>query len=104
MTLGEAQRRVDAYLGQFEQGYFPPLANLARLSEEVGELAREINHLHGPKPKRDDQWGEGVAGELGDTLFVLLVLANQLGVELEKALDDTISKYDSRDRERWARK
>ena len=35
--LTEAQRRVDDWISQFEEGYWPPLANLARLNEEVGE-------------------------------------------------------------------
>ena len=33
-------------------GYFSPLANLARMTEEVGELAREINHHYGEKKKK----------------------------------------------------
>ncbi|MGH7658851.1 MAG: nucleotide pyrophosphohydrolase, partial [Gemmatimonadales bacterium] len=44
MTLAEAQKRVDEWISQYEEGYFDPLTNMARLSEEVGELAREINH------------------------------------------------------------
>lgn len=43
-SMVEMQREVDEYIGQFKTGYFSPLANLARLTEEVGELAREINH------------------------------------------------------------
>ena len=52
MELSEAQARVDAWIGQFEEGYWPPLANLARLTEEVGELARLLNHRFGPKTKK----------------------------------------------------
>ena len=52
MELKEAQERVDAWIGQFEEGYWPPLANLARLTEEVGELARLMNHRFGPKRKK----------------------------------------------------
>jgi NTP pyrophosphatase (non-canonical NTP hydrolase) len=52
MDLKEAQARVDAWISQFEEGYWPPLHNLARLVEEVGELARELNHRYGSKPKR----------------------------------------------------
>ena len=37
-SLRDAQQRVDAWIGQFEAGYFHPLTNLARLAEEVGEL------------------------------------------------------------------
>ena len=39
MSLALAQQRVDAWISRFEEGYFHPLTNLARLSEEVGEVA-----------------------------------------------------------------
>ena len=48
--MKDAQRRVDEWISQFEDGYWPPLANLARLMEEVGELARLVNHRFGTKP------------------------------------------------------
>ena len=51
-TMNEMQNEVDEYIGQFKTGYFSPLANLARLTEEVGELAREINHYYGEKRKK----------------------------------------------------
>ena len=35
-TMNEMQNEVDEYIGQFKTGYFSPLANLARLTEEVG--------------------------------------------------------------------
>jgi NTP pyrophosphatase (non-canonical NTP hydrolase) len=104
MTLSEIQRAVDEYIAQFREGYFPPLVNLARLAEEVGELARELNHLHGPKKKKADEPEGNVAHELADTLFVLVVLANQHGVDLEAAVRETLDKYRVRDAERWERK
>lgn len=42
-------------LDNSKAGYFSPLANLARLTEEVGELAREINHYHGEKKKKETE-------------------------------------------------
>ena len=51
-SIAEMQREVDLYISQFKEGYFSPLAMLARMSEEVGELAREVNHEFGEKPKR----------------------------------------------------
>ena len=51
-SMVEMQREVDEYIGQFKTGYFSPLANLARLTEEVGELAREINHTYGEKRRK----------------------------------------------------
>jgi NTP pyrophosphatase (non-canonical NTP hydrolase) len=104
MTIAELQARVDAWVSQFKEGYWPPLANLARLVEEVGELAREINHAHGSKPKKPDEPPGDVALELADILFVLVCLANSLGVDLEKAMARTLEKYRLRDGERWTRR
>jgi NTP pyrophosphatase (non-canonical NTP hydrolase) len=104
MDLREIQQQVDAYIGQFKEGYFPPLVNLARLTEEVGELAREINHAHGPKTKKHDEPEGDIALELGDILFVVVVLANQLNIDLSDAAARTLSKYQVRDANRWERK
>lgn len=104
MDLREAQREVDAYISQFKEGYFPPLVNLARLTEEVGELARELNHRYGPKTKKADEPEQDVALELADVLFVLVVLANQMEVDLQDALERTLTKYRVRDADRWERK
>jgi NTP pyrophosphatase (non-canonical NTP hydrolase) len=104
MELEALQREVDAYIGQFKEGYFPPLVNLARLTEEVGELARELNHRFGPKTKKADEPEGDVALELADILFVVVVLANQLGVDLHEAVERTLTKYRVRDADRWERK
>ncbi len=47
------QQEVDTYISQFKEGYFSPLAMLARMTEELGELAREVNHTFGEKPKKN---------------------------------------------------
>lgn len=104
MDLRDAQKQVDQYISQFKLGYFPPLVNLARLVEEVGELAREMNHQFGPKTKKTEEPEGEISLELGDILFVLVVLSNQLGIDLQEALERTISKYQVRDAERWERK
>lgn len=102
MELREAQRRVDEWITSFEEGYWPPLVNLARLTEEVGELARELNHRYGPKKKKSDEPEADLALELADVLFVLLVLANEQGIDLGEALERTLAKYRLRDAGRWA--
>ena len=103
MNLKEAQERVDAWISQFEEGYWPPLTNLARLIEEVGELAREMNHQFGHKPKRADEAHQDLALELADVLFVLLVIANEQGIDMTDALDQVMEKYRLRDSDRWKR-
>ncbi|TFH66121.1 MAG: nucleotide pyrophosphohydrolase [Gemmatimonadales bacterium] len=104
MDLKEAQARVDAWISQFEEGFWPPMHNLARLVEEVGELARELNHLYGSKPKRPDEPHQELAMELADVLFVLLVIANEQKVDLDEALSRVLEKYRLRDSDRWTRK
>ncbi|HSM36775.1 MAG TPA: nucleotide pyrophosphohydrolase [Longimicrobiales bacterium] len=103
LTLGDAQRAVDDWIGQFREGYWPPLANLARLTEEVGELARELNHRYGPKRKRDDEPQADLAMELGDVLFVLIAIANEQDIDLDAAFRRVLGKYARRDSERWER-
>lgn len=102
MEIKEAQGRVDAWISRFEEGYWPPLANLARLTEEVGELAREMNHRFGPKKKKAEEPEQDLAIELADILFVILVIANEQGIDLDQALERVLEKYAERDSERWA--
>jgi len=104
VDLKDAQRRVDEWIGQFEEGYWPPLANLARLVEEVGELARLLNHEFGPKTKKSEEGRQELAEELADVLFVIVALANERGIDLEEAFDAVLEKYRQRDSERWTRK
>ncbi len=101
MTLEEAQRAVDGWVSQFAEGYWPPLSNLARLVEEVGELARELNHRYGHKPKKPEEPEQDLALEMGDILFVLIALANEQGIDLNEAFGRVLEKYRVRDANRW---
>ena len=104
MSLREAQQTVDRWVDQFEVGYFPPLANVARLAEEVGELAREINHQFGPKQQKADEPEGSIAMELADILFVVICIANSQGIDLDDAFARMMAKVTSRDAGRWTRK
>ncbi|MFP3948307.1 MAG: nucleotide pyrophosphohydrolase [Longimicrobiales bacterium] len=104
MDLKGAQRRVDEWIGRFEEGYWPPLANLARLVEEVGELARLLNHEFGPKTKKSEEARQELAEELADVLFVIMALANEQGIDLDEAFEGVLEKYRRRDSDRWTRK
>ncbi len=100
LTLREAQRRVDEWIGRFQEGYFPPLLMLARLAEELGEVARVLAHRAGKKPKPGEEEGD-LEEELGDLLFVLISLANREGLDLERAFLRAMAKYEARDGNRW---
>lgn len=102
MEVKEMQQEVDQWISQFEEGYWHPLSMLARMTEEVGELAREINHLYGQKPKKEEEDDGSLPLELADILFIVLCFANSLNIDLEKAFHDMMEKYRRRDSKRWA--
>ena len=101
MTIAQAQAAVDQWIGQFEEGYWPPLSNLARLTEEVGELARELNHRYGHKPKKANEPEQDIGIELADILFVLIAIANEQRIDLTASFEQVLAKYRTRDAGRW---
>lgn len=103
-TTEEIQKRVDDYISQFKEGYFSPLSLQARLTEEVGEMAREINHRYGEKPKKNTEKDKALEEEIGDVLFVLTCFANSLDMDLSDAFEQSMSKIETRDKNRWTRK
>ncbi|TDL34750.1 nucleotide pyrophosphohydrolase [Jeotgalibacillus sp. S-D1] len=103
-TIADMQMEVDQYISQFKEGYFSPLAMIARMTEELGELAREVNHHYGEKPKKTSEEDSTVEEELGDLLFVLTCFANQQNIRLEDAHARVMKKFSTRDKDRWTRK
>lgn len=95
---------MDRWVGQFEEGYFPALVNVARLAEEVGELAREVNHQFGPKKKKADEQPGSISMELADILFVVICIANSHQIDLDDAFTQMMAKVTSRDASRWTAK
>ncbi|KEK22734.1 nucleotide pyrophosphohydrolase [Bacillus gaemokensis] len=102
-TMKDMQKEVDAYISQFKEGYFSPLAMMARLTEEMGELAREVNHYYGEKPKKTTEKERTIEEELGDVLFVMICMANSLHIDLETAHNVVMNKFNTRDKDRWTR-
>lgn len=94
-TLREAQEQVDETICRLG-GYWPQMANLARLFEECGELARAVNQTYGPKRIKDAEAATELADELGDVLFTVLVLANSMDVDATAALNGSIAKVRDR--------
>lgn len=103
-TTQDIQKRVDDYISQFKEGYFSPLSLQARLTEEVGEMAREINHRYGEKPKKATEKDKALEEELGDVIFVLTCFANSLDIDLSDAFEQSMSKIETRDKDRWTKK
>lgn len=103
-SLYSMQQEVDGYIQQFKVGYFSPLAQLARLTEEVGELAREVNHTYGEKSKKASEPDNSVVEELGDVLFVTMIMANSLNIDLTDVFEKNMEKFNHRDHNRFERK
>jgi NTP pyrophosphatase (non-canonical NTP hydrolase) len=100
-TLNDFQTDVDAWIQSVGGGYWSPHANLARIAEEVGELARLLNHMYGPKPKKPTEAEQELAEELADIVFAIICLANSEGIDLAHALDQVLIKVWERDRDRY---
>jgi NTP pyrophosphatase (non-canonical NTP hydrolase) len=104
MPLKEIQDDVEEWVSQYKIGYFEPHQILARLVEETGELAREINHLYGPKKKKPSEDTKELADEAADILFTLCCLANSKGINLEEAWQRMMDKLRNRDDNRFEKK
>lgn len=103
LTLRDMQQRVDDYISQFKEGYFQPMTLVVRLAEELGELAREVNHEYGEKPKKPSEEPGSIALELADMMFVITCLANRLQIDLTEAFEQVMNKFETRDKDRWTR-
>lgn len=77
---------------------------MARLTEETGELAREISHFHGEKTKKSSEKAGSIEEEVGDIIFVLACFANSLDFKLGEAFEQSIQKFEIRDENRWTKK
>ncbi len=95
------QKQVDEWINQYKIGYFKPLEILARLTEESGEVARELNCLYGPKKKKPTEDKGDLEEEIGDILFTITCLANSQNLNLDKAFSRAMDKCYGRDKDRW---
>jgi len=98
MTLPGLQQTVDAWIRKHGVRYFNELTNMALLMEEVGELARLVARKYGEQSYKKSDKGKKIEDEIADVLFVLVCLANQTGIDLEKAVKKNLVKKTSRDK------
>jgi len=100
MNIKDAQKLVDEWIKEHGVRYFNELTNMAILSEEVGEVARIIARKYGEQSSKENDNIDDLGDELSDVLFVLICLANQTGIDLEKSFKNNLSKKTERDRQR----
>ncbi len=100
MEIAEAQKKVDDWIKQYGVRYFNDLTNTAILMEEVGEVARIMARRYGEQSEKESDKGKDLGDEMADVLFVLICLANQTGIDLEKALSKNLKQKAERDGQR----
>ena len=100
MDIKNAQQAVDAWIKKHGVRYFNELTNMAQLTEEVGEVARIIARRYGEQSEKESDKNKDLGEELADVIFVVLCLANQTGVDLEKAFEKKLELKTKRDHDR----
>lgn len=100
MTIQEAQSKIDKWIKEYGVRYFNELTNTAILMEEVGEVARIMARRYGEQSEKESDKNKDLGDELADVLFVLFCIANQTGIDLEKAIETNLEKKTSRDFDR----
>jgi|TARA_B100001057_G_scaffold17071_2_gene15892 NTP pyrophosphatase (non-canonical NTP hydrolase) len=100
MEIKNLQTKVDNWIKKHGVRYFNELTNMAQLTEEVGEVARIIARKYGEQSFKKSDEKITLDDELSDVLFVLLCLANQTGVDLQKSFDKRLEQKAKRDHDR----
>ena len=100
MELQVLQDKVDSWIKNYGVRYFDVLTNMAQLTEEVGEVARIISRRYGEQSEKKVDVDKDLGEELSDVIFVVLCIANQTGINLQKSFDKKIILKSKRDKER----
>jgi len=100
LSLKEYQKKIDKWILK-HGGYWSPLSMFTAIVEEVGELAKEINHLEGFKPKKSGKTETKLGEELADVIFAIICVANYYKIDIHNELDLVIKKFTKRDSKRF---
>ncbi len=100
ISIKQAQLLVYEWIRTYGVRYFNELTNIAILTEEVGELARLVARIYGEQSFKESDKAKNIADEMADVLWVLMCMANQMGVDLTSAFAKNIEKKTTRDETR----
>lgn len=100
VTLRDAQyfcwknfRKINEKLDPERGTKWTPFVMVTDLLEEAGEVAAIVKGLEGFKPPEKAKTKEMLATELSDLLYIIFVLAEHYGVELEETFLQTVNDY-----------
>ncbi|PIR04815.1 MAG: nucleotide pyrophosphohydrolase [Candidatus Liptonbacteria bacterium CG11_big_fil_rev_8_21_14_0_20_35_14] len=99
--MNKFQKQVDDFMKEKGWPYWQPLSILARLFEECGEFAREVNHKDGEKKKKETEKNSSIEDEIGDIIFTLICFANSNNINLDDCFKKSFTKVQARDKNRF---
>jgi NTP pyrophosphatase (non-canonical NTP hydrolase) len=102
-SMDKYQKELDVWFKENKWDYWEPFAILTRLMEETGEFARLVNHVHGPKKKKQEEVDQDMEEEIGDILYTLICFANSHTISLDKAIRKSFDKVMTRDKNRFTK-
>ena len=100
LTLWDAQhlcwknfRKINEKLDPARGQGWTPFVMVTDLLEEAGEVAAVVKGLEGFKPPEKPKTKEMLATELSDMLYIIFILAEHYGINLEESFLQTVSDY-----------
>ena len=100
LTLRDAQylcwksfKRINERLDPKRGKGWTPFVMVTDLLEEAGEVAAVVKGLEGFKPPEKPKTKEMLATELSDLLYIIFVLAEHYGINLEESFLQTVNDY-----------
>jgi NTP pyrophosphatase (non-canonical NTP hydrolase) len=89
-------KTINERLDPLRKKGWTPLVMVTDILEEAGEIASLVKGLEGFKPSEKPKTKEMLATELSDLLYVIFILADHYGIELEEPFQKTINNHLSR--------
>ena len=100
LTLRDAQhvcwknfRKINDNLDPARGKAWTPFVMVTDLLEEAGEVAGVVKRLEGIEASENLKAKEALATELSNVLYILFVLAEHYGMELEDSFLQTVNDY-----------
>jgi NTP pyrophosphatase (non-canonical NTP hydrolase) len=97
MNFETLQEVVDQWI-QGHGRYWDKFEILARLTEDLGEVASTLQHAEGLRSGRDNL---NLADEIGDLLFTLAAFANINDLRLGDCVNGVMEKYQTSASTEW---
>ena len=86
-------RKINDKLDPSRGQGWTPFVMITDLLEEAGEVAAAVKGLEGFKPPEKPKTKEMLATELSDLLYIIFVLAEHYGINLEESFLQTVNEY-----------